>query len=389
MQIIKNIVRAILPPKDRITNLWLKGDTLYHFNEDKWRKIGNYDEIILELKQAIDNIDLTTEKVTTTTKIPVAGGPLAKLLNDAGITEITPSTNLQSLLLSLFTKEVYPTPVFKEGTVSSSLPAMSFSLGTSFVEVGQTVTAPAVNIGNLSVRTTNREYSGFTYGYSLSNNSNKQDNKTNISVAPVVTEDDSSAYSIRRTINTATTDTGTTSLGAKTFKAIEGTNTIKVEYTGKRHKAVFAAMPAYYTLSNLGNTNAQHVTQAKNELTLFSTAPAGSSTVTVTGLYPFYAKTVIIDYFTKLPLTTSKTLIGIKMPDETVNSKHAFKIPAKFTVTEIAVYNTITKEYEAQPLDKFTVTTEDIDVQGNPVSYKVYTRNQGTNGSSIFKIIFK
>jgi hypothetical protein len=86
-------------------------------------------------------------------------------------------------------------------------------------------------------------------------------------------------------------------------------------------------------------------------------------------------------------LTSNKTL-DITYVAETASNKHAFKLPAKFNVSSVTLLNTLSGNYEDYDISKFTVTTENIDVQGTSVSYKVYTRNDGTNGSSSFKITF-
>lgn len=112
-----------------------------------------------------------------------------------------------------------------------------------------------------------------------------------------------------------------------------------------------------------------------------------SSIVTINGVYPYYARTSN-STFTKLSLTTSTTLSAIKMAAEGPN-KHAFKLPAKYTLTKVELLNTLSGKYENYGTDKFDVTTENIEVQGTQVSYKVYTRNDsGFNGESTFNITF-
>ena len=70
-------------------------------------------------------------------------------------------------------------------------------------------------------------------------------------------------------------------------------------------------------------------------------------------------------------------------------NKHAYKIPAKYTLTNVELLNTLSGKYENFGSNKFNVTTENIDVQGVQVSYKVYTRNDsGFNGESTFNITF-
>ena len=112
-----------------------------------------------------------------------------------------------------------------------------------------------------------------------------------------------------------------------------------------------------------------------------------SGNVTVNGVYPYYARTTNASY-SKLTLTTSTTLSAIKMAAEGPN-KHSFKLPAKYTLTKVELLNTLSGKYENYGTDKFDVTTENIEVQGTQVSYKVYTRNDsGFNGESTFNITF-
>lgn len=353
------------------------------------------DELKANTDKAFNDLTLSAERVYTSKKLQVAGGPLAALLNSQGITEIDPSTNLQSLFKTLFTKELWSTPSFREGTINANIVAPSFSVGATLVEVGANVTVPKLTCSASTYSKTDRMLSGFTYGYSTQNNNQAESKNTSITAGVTVAVKPDAQYRLSRTVNgnsvssTPNTTASAVTLDAFTFKAIEGVNTVKVDVVGANYNAVFAAMPQYFIVSNLENTNASKVVAAKAAQTITSNVPSNSRSLSVNGVYPYFAKTSDINSFAKLALTTSKTLEGITMPDETASSKHAFKIPAKYTVTNIAVYNTITKAYENQPLSAFIVTTENVNVQGNQVSYKVYTRNQGQNGSSTFKIIFK
>lgn len=340
-------------------------------------------------------IELTTEAVETTDEIPVAGGPLAELLNSAGITSISSRTNLQALLTSLFTKELWPTNlVFKEGTIKSTVPAPTMTINKSgLVEVGTDIIVSETTINAGGQSTTARTYSGFTYGYSASNDNTKDSDSTSISVSATNTQNTTDKYQLSRTINndvenaTGSADISAVKLASKTFKAIEGVNTVKAEVTGIRHSCTFAAMPVYYACSNLGKTSEDHKSSAKDSTDLTSVAPTNSVSRTVTGVYPYYTNKDTITAFSKLPLTTNKTL-DVEFVAETASNKHSFKLPAKFNVTSITLLNTLSGNYEVYDISKFTITTEDIDVQGSNVSYKVYTRNDGTNGASSFKIIF-
>ncbi len=346
---------------------------------------GNYQELIED----------TTETIKTTDAIPVAGGPLADLLNKAGINSISPDTSMQDLFVSLFTKELWPTNlVFKEGTVSAAIAAPSFTLSnTGLVEVGATVTIGKTTLSVATMSTTARTYSGFTYGYSSTNDNTKDSSNTTITVNASNAALNSVNYTMKRTTNgsvenaTANTNPAQVTLNSKTFKAIEGTNTVKVDITGPTANATFASMPVYYACSNLGKTSEEHKSVAKDTITKTSSTPSNSKTLNVTGVYPYYTNKDNITTFAKLGLTTNKTL-DVTFVAETASNKHAFKIPAKFNVTKITLLNTLSGKYEDYSVSRFSVTTETINVQGTDVQYKVYTRNDGTNGSSSFKITF-
>ena len=346
---------------------------------------GNYQELIED----------TTETIKTTDTIPVAGGPLADLLNKAGINSISPDTSMQDLFISLFTKELWPTNLaFKEGTVSAAIAAPSFTLSnTGLVEVGATVTIGKTTLSAATMSTTARTYSGFTYGYSSTNDNTKDSSNTTITVNASNAALNSVNYTMKRTTNgsvehaTANTNHAQVTLDSKTFKAIEGTNTVKVDITGPTANATFASMPVYYACSNLGKTSEEHKSVAKNTITKTSSTPSNSKTLNVTGVYPYYTNKDNITTFAKLGLTTNKTL-DVTFVAETASNKHAFKIPAKFNVTKITLLNTLSGKYEDYSVSRFSVTTKTINVQGTDVQYKIYTRNDGTNGSSSFKITF-
>ena len=119
--------------------------------------------------------------------------------------------------------------------------------------------------------------------------------------------------------------------------------------------------------------------------------PAGtvdSAAVTINGVYPYFTNKDNNKTFAKLALTVSNTLSAVKFVAEGPN-KHTFKIPAKYNLTKVELLNTLSGKYENYAIDKFTKTTENINVQGEQVSYAVYTRNDaGFNGENTFNITF-
>lgn len=339
--------------------------------------------------------EVNTEAVKTTNEIPVAGGPLASLLNSAGITSISSDTNLQDLFMTLFTKELWPNRLtFTDGTVNATMSVPSFTLSsTGLVEVGTPITISDTTLSAAVASSNPRKYSGFTYGYSAANdNSKDSDNNTiiiNGSNVNLLEEN----YTMTRLVNgesesaTPNTDHSAVTLESKVFNAIEGSNTVKVDITGPKATATFTSMPVYYACSNLGKTSDEHKTVAKETTTFSSVVPGNTKTLTVTGVYPYFTNKDNITTFAKLPLSTSK-LLDITYVAETADNKHAFKLPSKFTVSSITLLNTLNDKYEDYSIDRFTVTTENIEVQGSQVEYKTYTRNDGINGSSSFKITF-
>ena len=339
--------------------------------------------------------EVNTEAVKTTNEIPVAGGPLASLLNSAGITSISSDTNLQDLFMTLFTKELWPDSLtFTEGSVDATMSLPSFTLSsTGLVEVGTPITISDTTLSAAVASSTPRKYSGFTYGYSAANDNSKDSDNNTITINGSNVNLLEENYTMTRLVNgesesaTPNTDHSAVTLESKVFNAIEGSNTVKVDITGPKATATFASMPIYYACSNLGKTSDEHKTVAKENATLNSIVPGNTKTLTVTGVYPYFTNKDNITTFAKLPLSTSK-LLDITYVAETADNKHAFKLPSKFTVSSITLLNTLNDKYEDYSIDRSTVTTENIEVQGSQVEYKTYTRNDGINGSSSFKITF-
>lgn len=339
--------------------------------------------------------EVNTEAVKTTNEIPVAGGPLASLLNSAGITSISSDTNLQDLFMTLFTKELWPGSLtFTEGAPNATISVPSFTLSsTGLVEVGTPITISDTTLSAAVASSTPRKYSGFTYGYSAANDNSKDSDNNTITINGSNVNLLEENYTMARLVNgesesaTPNTDYSAVTLESKVFNAIEGSNTVKVDIKGPKATATFASMPVYYACSNLGKTSDEHKTVAKESATFSSIVPGNTKTLTVTGVYPYFTNKDNITTFAKLPLSTSK-LLDITYVAETADNKHAFKLPSKFTVSSITLLNTLNGKYEDYSIDRFTVTTENIEVQGNQVEYKTYTRNDGINGSSSFKITF-
>lgn len=127
---------------------------------------------------------------------------------------------------------------------------------------------------------------------------------------------------------------------------------------------------------------------AASSLTALAAGNKTSSALATYGVYPFYATTTANNInegtVTKLPLTNS-TSFTCTLAAESATSKHVFKLP--HNVTKIELKDPF-GNWANQPLNEFPKTTESIDVNGTNVTYNVYTRNQGQNGSTEFRITY-
>lgn len=218
--------------------------------------------------------EVKANQTKTAEAIPVAGGPLANLLNNAGITEIDANTDMQSLLFQLLCKEIWPESAdFSEGSVSVSFSQPSFSLGSenTTVEVGTEVTVGKATISAASTSATTRGWSGLDYGYSIADDNSKDSSDTfanaTVKTAAALSADN---YTMSRSFSgfvnsanlsssaTASTDASAVSLDAMDVMVGEGACTVTVSATCPGASVTYNEIPERYACSNLGKThNAQ------------------------------------------------------------------------------------------------------------------------------------
>lgn len=282
---------------------YLKAEDVAPVYKGDGNTIGISEDNVLYIEQA------PTDKTKTTDAIPVAGGPLADLLNAAGITEIAEGTDMQALLFSLFCKELWPVYAtdntgdikFNEGSISCSMAQPSFSLEgeNSTVEVGTLVTVGQGTISAASPSVSKRGYTGISYGYADANDNQKDSSNTSID-APVTVAAALGAdnYTLERTYSgfvgmsttTATPSTTASAVTVPTEQAMVGEGECKVVLTaaGPDASVTFGSTPVYYACSNVGNTkNAEGVAYAelpaKDSATKTSSKASNSRTRKITG----------------------------------------------------------------------------------------------------------
>lgn len=179
--------------------------------------------------------------------------------------------------------------------------------------------------------------------------------------------------------------------GAKLFDVIYR-STQSVTSTDVTFKdPVPSGVTNYYYKVNYDAGTADIKDNKGNTATSLAQLPAGSvtsSAVVVRGVYPIFATitdaNISNNTVTKLSLT-SNTVITITLASETATSKQKIKI--KGSITKIEIKDPF-GNWVVQNLTEYPKTIENISVQGNQVEYNVYTRNQGTNGSTQFRITY-
>lgn len=279
---------------------------------------GDNTSIVLDSASKTFSVnEVAATKTKTVESIPVAGGPLAKLFEKAGInvSDIAAGSSVEDVLFSLLCKELWAqTLTFSEGTVASSIAQPSFTLDNSgkTVEVGTKCTLSEITMSAATASVSkNRTYSGFTYGYSAANDNAQDSANTSITAGiDVAAALNDGNYTMSRDytqFNGASDDSATANADASQVKldgaeltvSYVGSNSVKVTVGGPTASATFAAMPVYYACSNLKKTKdavkdseGQYKSDAKDAKKVTSGAASNSKTLTVTGARAYWTGSV-------------------------------------------------------------------------------------------------
>lgn len=108
---------------------------------------------------------------------------------------------------------------------------------------------------------------------------------------------------------------------------------------------------------------------------------------TISYVYPVYGTTSEIGSLTKQPLSTSKSF-ELSMPSEDTANKHSFAVASIYTVTKIEILNTLSGKYEVYQ-GRWQQSSISYTLGSSSVRYTRYTRNDGTNGATQFKITYE
>ena len=108
----------------------------------------------------------------------------------------------------------------------------------------------------------------------------------------------------------------------------------------------------------------------------------GSTTQTITGVYPVWASTATIGTMTKQSLQAMGASIDIPMVAESGGNKQAVEFPTGWgTITILQQYNTLSGQFDTIDLAAFTSSSVTETVQGQSVSYTRCEHNGSTIGA--------
>ena len=261
--------------------------------------------------QALAVRSIDTDATVTTDRILVAGGPLDSTAlrgilpkDKSGNAYIEAGTDVQSLLLSLFTKVEWPTPSVTEGEINTTIAAPLFTLkngtenaSSKTYEVGTVLTMSDVTLSEVVNATTARTCSEFTYGYATAVDGKITKTKTiTIEASNVTVNGDNYTMSRDFTRFTNANDSATPSTTASEVTLAsadcvlqEGECKVKVTVKGPKGECTFAEMPSYFVTSNVGTLSDEHVSPTKAEATIKEdTTPSNSNEIKVNGRYKYY-----------------------------------------------------------------------------------------------------
>ena len=297
-------------------------------------------EVDGEKALAVRSID--TDSTLTTERILVAGGPLdstelRSLLpkDDSGNAYIEAGTDMQALLMSLFTKVIWPEPTVTEGQIDTTIAAPSFTLKNGTIdatnktyEVGTVLTMSDVTLSEVTSSTTARTCSEFTYGYSDAVDGTINSGKTIAVTATNITVNDDN-YTMSRDFTTFTnaddsatpsTDASTVTLSGVTCVLAEGECKVKVTVTGPKGECTFAEMPSYFVTSNVGTLSNDHKSPSQESATINEdTTPSNSKEIKVNGRYKYFVGYSTKTSYDQFDSASIKTLTA-KTDNITVNS---------------------------------------------------------------------
>ena len=348
---------------------------------------------------AVRSVD--TDRTYTTEEITVMGGPLAKLLTDVGINKINAGTDIQTLLMTLLCKEIYPynttndswymadeaalgnqkkvsysTPNFTNSVAAPTI--NSFTTGT--VEAGTEFTY-SVTCSATTTTNTASTISNLTWGYSATDDDKADSTATSIT-KNWTSGINNDVYTLKTTVSgfnsiTVADKTGTNASRpsySQKVQVADGSNKITFSLSGCSYSATVVENPSVYMVSNLGKTDANIKTSSIATKTVNCATPTNSTSKTVTGARFSFAG-------------AKQSTTGITNAME-LTSANIRALSSKGTSTSFSITfpDNTSHVYIALPPGKTLTKVEDVGAFGTDIvaSFKANTKTnisvEGANG---------
>ena len=264
------------------------------------------------------------------------------------------------------------------------------------MEIGSVLNLNPVTLSVATISECSRVGSGFTYGYSTSNDGTKDGNNP-----PSVkgTSTLVGSYSLVETYSPTTIGNVRTTSSSENYANVKfgsgnivigkGINNITITATSPSGSYTHPEYPKYFIISNLGNTDANKILAKADETSGTIGSVIDSTSISVTGVYPVYVNISsgeFIDETIKMTLTSSK-VFEFNVPSEVLYNKHfTFDYPATHSVVSFEIKD-LTGNYVSYSAT-YDAESEIITkvVAGQNVQYKRFVTTGKLQGEGTYKI---
>lgn len=355
----------------------------------EWKKVGT---------------DINKEEIkeyTNTLSEPITVAGLSGSLG-ANISNGKTYETIEEILRDLLCKEIYPTPL-----LSITNPTLSFGAITgatasnyqSIMEVGSVLNLNPVTISSASISNGYRQGSGFTYGYSSTNDGEKDGDGNPPAIN--ATTSLNGVYSLTETYSPQSIGTPRTVDSSEKYEDVKfaegsvviglGVNKISFKATSPSGSYSHPEYPEYYIVSNLGNTSENNTLSKASEVTNTLNSKEDKKEIKVTGVYPVYVNISsgsFVEETIKMNLTTSDT-IEFDVPSEVASGIHfSFDYPATHSVTSFKIKDLTGNfvDYAATYNVESEIVMKDINENKKNISYKRMITTGALQGEGTYKI---
>lgn len=353
-----------------------------------------------------------------TSKIVIAGGPLADYAKQVYGNEIPEGTSVNELFTKLFCVEKFPDPAATSSygsltsTISKPTMASMPSQDGKCVKIGTEVTLGEVKAANAVANTPKLTFDNFSYGFATTEGKYEvATSETNPAAVNATVTTNNVTYTLSKEYsgfgksaidNTSTTgaDASTLSFASETVNVALGENkmTYTLSVSGQVHSATVQAPAVYYPLTNLGNTSLDGVNKKIDKTALYTYTPnpatpasKSNTDVNIYGVYPVYhnsgAGTGNLSDNTVEVVGTSKdqTTFEVSYKDDATN-QCSFSYPSDRTLT-VQIWNSTFNKWEAPAASNQKTQTSSIVINNVTYNQWIYTGNAlGTGAKFTFTL---